>query len=174
MMDSEKEKEKNLRLALEETNRWHRQIDNYTWAIGSVFLFFTVFAFKESYYLIIKGKLEVFLIFLLMVILWELYIKFLKRIVLQVQYFIERSNDIESELGIDVIPYNKSNKNKKEDEKISSVIFGDFVKGKLEKKRSQPFIEVMLHIKKYIYIVILVSSLLFLVYSADWIYDLFS
>ncbi len=103
MTDSEKERQKNLRLAYEEANRWFRHIDNFVWALSSVLLAGTIYAIKLS--INMSGKdWKVILIAIVMIVLWFSFRKFLDESSKKEDNFSKYINELESTLNIDVIP----------------------------------------------------------------------
>jgi hypothetical protein len=103
MTDSEKEKEKNLRMAFEEANRYLRHLDSFQWAISALLLAGTGFAIKFA--LEADGKnWKIILLGIAIIILWHWYRSFFKDVLLKIQYYMNKANEIETQLNIDIIP----------------------------------------------------------------------
>lgn len=106
MTDSKKEREKNLRLAYEETNRWFRHTENFVWALSSLLITFTVFTIKY----VIKSKNgdpdgDLLILFLvILVFIWISYLAFLRHTLSRIYSFHDKANSIEKKLGLDVLP----------------------------------------------------------------------
>lgn len=111
--------DENLRLALEEANRWYRHIENFTWALTALLLLGTGSAIIKAE--VMKGENpKVIFLGVIMIIIWYLYAMFLKHIWLQSQYFLKKINQLERGLGIDVLPQKEKssgNNNQNEENK---------------------------------------------------------
>lgn len=93
----------NLRLALEETNRWHRQIDNFFWVLSSFLLAGSGFAISQALKMNGENYKVVFLSFI-MSSFWYLYRLFRKDTMNKILFCINKTNYFEKELKIDVQP----------------------------------------------------------------------
>jgi len=130
----------NLRLALEEVNRWYRHIDTFLWALSSFLLIGTGFAISqaiemngENWKIIILGSV--------MLLVWYWYRKFLKDILLKVQYFMKITNKLEKELGINVLPEGKDDFVKE----LDSDIFPSSIINSLENVKAKYFSALMIY-----------------------------
>lgn len=107
MTDSEKEKDNNSRLALEELNSWLRHTETFFWALSSALLGGTGFAIYwgvrmngEDWRIIPLG--------ITIIVLWIWFRQFLKGVMIKTQYFFEEANKIEIKLQIDIVPEGKA------------------------------------------------------------------
>ena len=105
---SETESGRNLRLALEETNKWLRHIESYYWIVSSFWMGGSGYAvFKAINW---KGKDgHILLIGIITIVAWILFFFYSRFIQIQSLEFLSRANHLESKLSIDILP-EKQNK----------------------------------------------------------------
>ena len=109
MTDSEKEKDNNLRLALEELNSWLRHTETFFWALSSALLGGTGFAIYWGVGM--NGKdWRIIPLGITIIVLWIWFRQFLKCALIKTEYFFKRANEIEIklELETDIIPDGKA------------------------------------------------------------------
>lgn len=93
----------NLRLALDETNRWFRHIDNFYWALSSFLMLATSIAVAKA--LEWNGKNQSVLIFgVIMIAIWILFLLFTRNSNSKVKFYLKRINHFEQKLKIEVLP----------------------------------------------------------------------
>lgn len=93
----------NWRLALDEANKYMRQIDNYFWAISSFVTAGTGFAILEA--LEMNGEnYKVIILSCFMSLVWLWYRWFLRDTMTKIIFYQTRANFYEEKLGIDILP----------------------------------------------------------------------
>lgn len=100
---TETDKKQNLRLALEEANRWLRYTDNFFWILSSFLMIGTGLAVSKAFEWN-GGNCQVLIMGIIMIAAWILFLMFKRNIFKKSKHWITRVNYFEKELAINILP----------------------------------------------------------------------